>query len=375
MKKIWKQCLIFLCLAMLATGCSGKKQPAETGKNTEASKSGGTESDKKAILREDGQKKVDFSQDYDPADCISLDADYRGIRFSEKKLRVTEEAVQSEVNDLLLEHQKLEEVTDRGALDGDTLDVDFTGTMDGKTIYDEKHYQLVLGSGFAVPGFEEQLEGAKAGDEIRLDLQYPKDYMDAGLRGKTVHFTVTVYKVSLASLPDYTDQFVAEHTEYDTIASYEAAVKKKLEQTKREDAVAGWMQEHTVLKSCPDNLREEYEQKMLSVYEMAAEYRGDTDLEGILKEYGYASKEEFLKDNKELIEADIRGNLACEYVIQKEKLSSTVSEYVEYMEDFAKTTGYKDAEELLDSFTEKEMRQYYMKKIAADWILEHADIR
>lgn len=377
MKKIGKWCMLLICLSMVFGGCSQPKEntEGETKNNTEAvTQITGSESDKKAILNRNPEEILEFTFHYDPSEYIKMDGDYQSMILSASDIAVSEEDVQQSVDSLLLEHVALEGEADREACYGDVLDIDFIGTIDGEEIFNEENYRLELGSAGMVSGFEEGLEGSMAGDQIILDLEYPEDYGDETLNGKTVHFEVNVHKVYLPVVPDYTDEFVAEYTEYDTIREYESSIKADLEQAAKEDAVAIWMDEHTTLENCPNSIKEEYGQRMLEHFEMLAKYYYDTDLAGLLETMDYSSEEEFLENNEEDIEADIKKNMSYEYVVGKENIRSTVKDYVEYMEDYAQTTGYSDADELLDYFTEEEMRQLYIKQLAMDWILEHATV-
>lgn len=373
MRKIGKLCMLLLCFTMIFGGCSQQENSDnETKEITETDTS--LESSEKAILNQDPDQDLTFTFDYDPSDYLKMEEDYGSIRFSADDLEITADDVQQSVDSLLLEYVELEEITDRGALYGDTLDIDFIGTIDGEEIYNEENYRLELGSAGMMAGFEDGLEDSRPGDQVVLDLEYPEDYGDEMLNGKTVHFEINVNKVYVSVVPDYTDEFVAKHTNYDTIKEYEASIKSDLEQAGKEDAVAIWMDEHTSLENCPETLIEEYGQRMLDHYELIAKYFYNTDLAALLEEMNYSSEEEFLESNKEDIVADIRKNMCYEYVISKENLQSTVGDYLEYMEEYAQLTGYNDADELLDYFTEEEIRQLYIKKLATDWILEHATV-
>lgn len=385
MKRIGKLCALLLCSAMISGGCAQSAEDSSAGSGqtdstgTSAQTAAETESaftdEGKEILKQNPQDELTFTFDYDPSEYLKMDEDYRNLVLKGEDLEVSEDDVQNQVDSLLTEYAELEEVTDRGALAGDTLQIDFTGTLEGEVIYDEKDYQLELGSGGLIPGFEDQLEGALAGDEIKMDMEYPEDYGDEMLNGKTVHFDVKVYKVYLSVVPDYTDDFVKEHTEYDTTAEYEAAVRAILEDSARLDAVAVWMDEHAVMERCPEALKEQCEQRMVDFLEQYAEYQG-TDLEGLLEMMDYDSLEELLadEDNAASVEADEKDILINEYVVSREKIQSTVKDYVEYMEKYAGEQGYADAEELLDYYSEEEMRLLYMKQLVSDCVLEYAEI-
>ncbi len=383
MNRIAKLCALLLCLMIIFGGCaqSGKNSSnpsegfpdASENSLTSSDASAETVDDGKEILYQNPQDEIVFTFDYDPSDYLKMDEDYRAIIFSEEDLAVSEDAVQNQVDSLLTEYASLEEVTDRGALAGDTLQIDFTGILDGQVIYDETDYQLELGFSGLIPGFEDQLEGAMAGDEIIMDLEYPEDYGDEMLDGKTVHFDVAVHKVSFPVVPDYTDDFVKQYTGYDTIAEYESAVKEILENEARSDAVAFWLDEHAVMESCPESLKKRCEQRMVDFLELYAEYEG-TDLEGLLKEMNYASVEELLADeeNAGSILTDEKDTLAYEYVASEEDLRSTVKDYVSYLEKYALDQGFADADELLDYYSEEEMRMLYMRELVTDRIMEYA---
>lgn len=382
MKKIGKWCAVLLCLVMLFSGCAQSEKSSDSTENSgnsskeSAGQTAETPDAGKEILTQDPQDEIIFTSDYDPSDYLKLDSDYRSIVFSKEDLTVSEDQVQNQVDSLLTEHAELEEVTDRGAMAGDILQIDFTGTMDGQVIYDEQDYQLELGYAGLLPGFEDQLEGAGAGDEITMDLEYPEDYGDETLNGKTVHFDVLVHKVSLSVVPDYTDDFVKKFTEYDTIAEYEAAVKVILEDTARTDAVALWLDEHADMESCPDSLKERCEQRMVDYLELWAQQEG-TDLEGLLKQINYASVEELLadEDNASAVRTDEKDILAYEYVVSRENIKSTVKDYVQYLEKYALDQGFKNADELLDYYSEEEMRMFYMKELVTDRIMKYAAVK
>ena len=375
MKKNWKVFLLGISLLLLATACSGKssKETArQTAGETNQAETTATDRSDKAILEQDPKSRVTFSFDYDPQQYITFDTSYKDAAFQAEDLEVSQDQIQSEIDDLLTEHEKLEEIKDREAMDGDTLELDYTGTIDGETVYQEKNAKLELGQSGMVSGFDEGLEGSKAGDRITLDLEYPSDYGDESLNGKTVHFEITVHHVYMPVTPDYTDAFIRKYTEYESTDAYEAAVKEKLKQSAGEDAVALWVDTHAQMKDYPQALLKQYEQNLIDNLEMEAKYQYQTDLDTVIRKAGYASREEFLKDSEDSIKAQIRDDMAYAYIAQKEQIQSTVGDYLSYMETFAQTNDIKDAGELLDVFTEKEMRRYYMKKLVSDWILSHA---
>lgn len=105
---------------------------------------------------------------------------------------------------------EIREITDRPVQDGDTVILDFQGLLDGVAFSGgtAENYELVIGSGRFIPGFEEQLIGAQIGVEKRLNLTFPESYDEPSLAGQPVVFVVTVHKITQAILPEWSDDFV-----------------------------------------------------------------------------------------------------------------------------------------------------------------------
>jgi trigger factor len=129
------------------------------------------------------------------------------------------------------------EVTDRAAQNEDQLNIDFVGKVDGEVFAggSAKGTQLVLGSGRMIPGFEEGLVGAKAGEERVLTLTFPADYQNLDLAGKAAEFTVTVNSVSEPKLPELNEEFFAQFGIKETgIEGFRAEVRKNMERELRQ---------------------------------------------------------------------------------------------------------------------------------------------
>ena len=138
---------------------------------------------------------------------------YAGIEISAPVLKpVTDETVEQALSAIQREHAEIREITDRPVQDGDTVILDFQGLLDGEAFSGgtAENYELVIGSGRFIPGFEEQLIGAQVGVEKRLNLTFPESYDEPSLAGQPVVFVVTVHKITQAILPEWSDDFVRE---------------------------------------------------------------------------------------------------------------------------------------------------------------------
>ncbi len=144
--------------------------------------------------------------------------DYEGIEVGKKEPATDETAVDSELAVMQDRFSKLEDV-DRASQGGDFVDINFLGKIDGEAFEGGagNDYVLELGSGQFIPGFEEQLVGKKAGEDVEVNVSFPSDYGAEHLAGKAAVFEVHVNSVKEKSLPELTDEFASENLGYDTL--------------------------------------------------------------------------------------------------------------------------------------------------------------
>ena len=161
---------------------------------------------------------------------------YKGLSAPKDEVKVTAADVDERVKILQDRNTRLVSV-DREAKEGDTAVIDFEGFLEGKPFDGGKgeNYSLELGSGSFVPGFEEQLVGAKAGDEKELDITFPEDYHE-DLAGKAVVFKVKVHEVKEKEVPALDDEFAKDVSEFDTLKDLKADLKKKITEERQKDA-------------------------------------------------------------------------------------------------------------------------------------------
>jgi trigger factor len=160
--------------------------------------------------------------------------EYEGLEVGRREPSVDDAAVQAEIEALRERSAKLE-TTDRAAASGDFVVMDFLGTLDGEPFPGgEGRDQMVeLGSGRLVPGFEEQLEGASAGDERTVKIEFPEDYGAAELAGREAEFAVTVKEVKAKDLPEVDDDLAAE-AGFDTLDELREDIRERLTEADKE---------------------------------------------------------------------------------------------------------------------------------------------
>ena len=157
--------------------------------------------------------------------------DYKGIKATRKVEPVTDEEINAEIATVQNRNSREIEVTDRAAENGDVATIDFDGYVDGVAFEGGKgeNYDLKLGSGSFIPGFEDQVIGKNIGDNFDVNVTFPEDYHAKELAGKAAVFKVTIHKLSAIELPALDDDFAKDVSEFDTFDEYKADLKAKIE--------------------------------------------------------------------------------------------------------------------------------------------------
>ena len=153
---------------------------------------------------------------------------YKGIEVKKKAVRITKEAINEEIDKARDRNARFVQESDEAIKDGDTVTLDFEGFVDGVAFDGGKgeNYELKIGSGSFIPGFEAQIVGQKIGEKFDVNVTFPEDYNAKDLAGKAATFKCEVK--SLKQLPEFDDEFVKDVSEFDTVDEYKADIKSKL---------------------------------------------------------------------------------------------------------------------------------------------------
>ena len=163
--------------------------------------------------------------------------DYKGVEVEKVDETVNEDVVNAKLDEMREKGSRLVSV-EREIANGDTANIDFEG-FDGEVAFEGgkgENYDLVIGSGSFIPGFEEQLVGKKAGEEVEVNVTFPEEYHAENLAGKPVVFKVKVNDVKVKELPELNDEFAADTTEFNTLEELRADVRAKAEADAKEAA-------------------------------------------------------------------------------------------------------------------------------------------
>jgi len=257
---------------------------------------------------------------------------YKGMKIKEFAYTVKDEDVDAEITRLLDRNARKVEVTDRAAQNGDTVNIDFSGSIDGVKFDggEAKGYDLVLGSGSFIPGFEDQVVGMAIGESKDVNVTFPENYQAEELKGKPAVFAVTLNAISGKELPELTDEFVKDATGSETSAAYKEKTKAKLqEQADRRSTDAT---ENSILDAIAANTEVEIPQAMIEKEIDAQVQRFEYQLmyQGLkLAEYLDFLKttmEEFRKNFAEQAAKNVKNQLIISHLIAEENIVATEEE-------------------------------------------------
>lgn len=163
---------------------------------------------------------------------------YKELNIEKKSTEVTDELIDKEIEQVRERNSRLVTVEDRTAENGDTAVIDFEGFVDGVAFEGGKAegYNLSLGSGNFIPGFEEQIVGHQAGEEFSIHVNFPEDYQAEELKGKEAEFKIVLHEIKTKELPEVDDEFVQDISDKETVAEYKEELKETVAKRLQEEA-------------------------------------------------------------------------------------------------------------------------------------------
>lgn len=316
---------------------------------------------------------------------------YKGLEVGRAEAEPTDEILNREVERIRAGFTRLEPV-ERAAAEGDVLLVDFEGLLDGRAFEGGKasDYLLELGSGQLIEGFEEQLTGASAGEERRVEVTFPEDYQAESLAGEDAVFKVEVKEVREKVLPELDDDFASEASEFDTLEELRAdiakrvgeAVDERAEQDFRVAAVDAAVEAATV--EMPDDLVEARAQERWDRVERQLAASGMSP-EAYLQMQG-KTREELLAESKPDAERELKREAVLAAIAEAEGIEVSDEEMVEALAHTAeheRTTPEKLLARLRENGRDAMVREDIQVRKAIDVVaesakpipLEHAEAR
>ena len=266
--------------------------------------------------------------------------EYAGLTVTKEAKNVNEADVDAEVKRMQDRNGRL--LTREGAAEnGDTVDIDFEGFVDGKAFEGGKaeHYSLVLGSGSFIPGFEEQIVGHKAGEEFDVNVKFPEEYQAEELAGKDATFKIKLHEVQYKELPELDDDFAKDVSEYDTLDELKDSIRNNIKTNL--DKQAEQKVENDLMDQVITNMKADIPDAMVDsrIDELVQDFEYRISQQGLkladyLKYMGM-NIEQFRAQFKEQADKQVKMRLAMEAIVAKEGITASDEEFEEEVKRIA----------------------------------------
>lgn len=262
---------------------------------------------------------------------VKIDA-YKGLKIKKYEYNVSDADVDAEVKKLLERKAAPVEVTDRPCENGDTVNIDFSGSVDGEKFAGgtADAYDLVLGSGSFIPGFEAQVEGMKIGEERDIKVTFPEDYQAENLKGKEAVFNVKLHKITSKQLPELTDEYVKENAGVATVTEYREKCRERLvkqaenrSRDETENSIVNEICKHATVE-IPDAMVETEIDRMVQDFSYRLMYQG-IKLEEYLQ-YTNQKMPEFRAQFASQAKQRALSQLVIEKIVSEEKITASEEE-------------------------------------------------
>ncbi len=296
---------------------------------------------------------------------------YKGIKIDKKDYPVTEEDIQKHLDEMANKNARIITAEEgEEAKKGNTVVIDFDGSVDGVPFEGGKaeNYSLELGSGSFIPGFEDQVEGMKVGEEKDISVTFPENYFSKELSGKGAIFKIKLHEIKKKELPVIDDEFAKDVSEFDTLAELRADLKEHIEEEnarkakyeEEEEAISKILEktEIDIPKVMIDNEIDEY----LKDFETRLSYQG-MNLDMYMQLMGKDILD-IRKEYEERATKNIKTRLTLEAIFKAEDLEVTDEIVNEKLAEAAKAYG-RDADEFVKKATDQ-MKDYVREEAKYD---------
>lgn len=312
---------------------------------------------------------------------------YKGLEIAEvEKTEVTDDTVESTVKSYVTASPLKTEITDRAAQDGDTVDIDYVGKIDGEAFDGgtASGASLKIGSGTYIgangdyKGFEEQIIGHNKGDKFDIEVKFPDDYSASNLAGKVATFSITlngIYEVSDDT--EITDEWVKQNSDTsETVEEFKEEIRNKMKennestrQSQLQSEVLTALDEQVEVKKYPDGDVDKEYQAVEDYYTAYAQQYG-LELADFLETYMNMTEDDFKTRAKEVAQNSVKRKLACELIAKKKNLEPSDKEYEKKVEEYAEKAGYEDVDAFKKAYDEDTIRATIIQEAVANYLLE-----
>ncbi|MBQ7225594.1 MAG: trigger factor [Clostridia bacterium] len=303
---------------------------------------------------------------------------YKGIEVTKEIAEVTDEDINNVIDSDRSRQSKTVDVEGRAVENGDIAVIDYEGFVDGVAFDGGKDagYNLSIGSGNFIPGFEEQIIGHNAGEEFDISVKFPEEYHSADLAGKDAIFKIVLHSIKKNELPELDDEF-AKDMGFDDLDAYKADVKAKL--VSRNEKNAENKVEEQIINALVENLEAEIPAAMFEseTENFVRDYDSRLRMQGLdlntFMKYTNQTLEGLREQFKPMAERQVKTRLALEKIVELESITASDEEAEAEYENLAKAYGMK-AEDVKGYVDVESVKADLCVKKAVDFVKENASV-
>lgn len=267
--------------------------------------------------------------------------DYKGLEIEAVPDEVSDEMIENEIDKQRHLNARHINIDDRAAEDGDKVNIDFEGKVDGEVFEggSAEDQELELGSGSFIPGFEEAIVGHEIGETFDIDVKFPEDYFNEDLKGKDAVFTITLNSIAVEELPEVDDEFIKDISEFDTVEEYKADLKKQ--KTEEVEANAKNIRMDRALEAVAANAKVDVPEVMVNnaIDEQIRNMDNNMRSQGLQLEQYLQMLGQSLDDFKDSMrpdaEKDVLKSLVLEAIVEAEKFEISDDEVEAYAREMS----------------------------------------
>ena len=308
--------------------------------------------------------------------------EYKGMELSATKTEITDEYIESYIVFILSQYPVYEEVTGRAVQDGDIANIDYEGKKDGVAFEGgtAQGYNLTIGSGSFIDGFEDGLIGVNVGETVDLNLTFPENYAKEELAGQAVVFTVTVNSISVSKEAELNDEFVAQFGNTDVedfrnsvVISLEDSAEATYKTELQNQAIDILTEGCEFSDELPEGLYTYYKEQIRANFENYASAYG-MDLNTFITQAYGSTEEAFNVQIEEGAATSTRQAMACALIAQKEGITVTDEEVEADLAVNYANLGYESPEAYKENESMEDYRDYLLTNKVIEFIIDNAVI-
>lgn len=301
--------------------------------------------------------------------------EYKGLTVEKTQpQQVTDADVDAEIQRLRERNARYIEVTDRPVQEGDEVNLDYCGKIDGVAFEGgtAQKQTLVIGSHTFIPGFEEQIVGMNLEETKDIQVTFPEDYHAEDLKGKNAVFTCTVHGISVKQLPEVDDEFARDASEFSTMEEFKADIRKTLQA--KNDKLAADQDESKLVETIVENAKMEIPDVMIEeqIDDYVQDFRYQLSYQGLSLEnyfkYTNSDLQQLRSNYRERAQKAVRTRLVFEEIVKAEKIKATAKKVDAKIKQYAETIG-KSFDEVKAGLQEQE-KYYFENQVITEALME-----